>query len=154
MWPCVAGVGRCTRACVRAGRTPPGASRSLSAASWAPSLLPLWIASHNRLLSARADSPLLFASLRAPPCVCLRRPSLTHSSLARTSRTRLGARKAAAPGAQLSSRRWGLRQRGPSVAGGDPECCGSRARGGPTPLLGEPGEGRREGRIKRRSHRN
>lgn len=52
-----------------------------------PPLLPLWIASHNRLLSARADSPLLFASLRAPLCVCLPRPSLTHSSLARTSRT-------------------------------------------------------------------
>lgn len=49
MWPCVAGAGRCTRACVRAGRTPLGAARSLSAAPRVPSLRPLWIPSHNRL---------------------------------------------------------------------------------------------------------
>lgn len=74
------------------------------------------------------------ASLRFPTCfsVCLRCPSLTHSSLASTSRTRvsLEALEAAAPGAQLSSQCWGLRQLGRrwragtgSVAAPEPEAA-------------------------------
>lgn len=86
MWPCVAGVGRCTRACVRAGRTPPGAARSLSAAPRGPPLscLSEFLAT---TVSSRRVQTLRFSLLPYVLNVCLRRPSLTHSSLARTSRT-------------------------------------------------------------------
>lgn len=154
MWPCVAGVGRCTRACVRAGRTPPGAARSLSAAPRGPPLscLSEFLAT---TVSSRRVQTLRF-SLLPYVLLCVSPASLSDPQQPGTHladrlgwgperlRPRVRSFQAGAGGCGSAGRRWRAGTR--SVAAPEPEAA-------PPPPLGEPGEGRREGRIKR-SHRN